>query len=307
MDLNKSELFCELLSFFEKITRYLEQEEPENDLERKELYEKSCDLLKVFNLSSQEVVTEEHAYLNMNIKAPAKEPEQLYDYCAFESTDVVDSKVCPYSKLSPADLTAENPAIVAAVIQLDRKSLFGKPKPVHAALIGRWLLIYLSQNDKKPTQVVHVSKYEAADEKLSLLSNKGKGVKFQLSTAQIQEWTAVLEKCLQPTKDRHSYVNVVDKRKLPTPPESTFRPKSSKSDDIYEEPDLLNRQSTKSSELYKNVDSPPALPEKRGQRSSLDCEYDVPRNNKPTQITEPKSPEKSPEAKPKIISKGESS
>lgn len=339
MDVNKSELFVELFSFFQDINKFLhnlKNNESENVEKLDELYEKSDYLLKVFTLSSSQEVTGDHnhAYLNMTVvKKSDQLGEEIYDYCAVDAldssggegggrdtskTDVGSdvSKVCPYARLSRSNLEAEQPSIVDdAIIQLDRRSLFGKPKSVHAALIGRWFLIYLTATDQKPTQIIHVTKYETIVDKLmiTILNNKGKAYKFQMgSKLKFEEWISVIEKNLQPSRDRHSYVNVVDKRKLPTPPQSTFRPKSSKSDDIYEEPDLLNHDKS----LYKNLElsnessdepkEPPALPEKRGQRDSLEFTYDVPRNNRPVEPSSPQStPTKTPPLNPSPVKNSE--
>lgn len=355
MDLSKSDLFLEILSFLEGVSKFLEydlldtgslsdEEKTKLNTDRRSLQCKSSYLWKVFNLSMQGT-SEQHSYLNMektgNKTIIEDRHEEQYDYCAFETRSEHEQSLdCPYSKLSTTDAFKKNPAIEGDLIQMDRRSFFGKPKMTYVILLDKWLLTYSSRNEKRPLQCIlcktcdKLSDEEHTNAFKIVSQINEKPFVFQATTKkETDDWITGIECSLKPKRVSHGYVNVDSSknRRLPTPPGSAFR-KSNKSDDIYEEPDLVNNRKSVLPEIdheidkkmdetkqivnestYDNVDhceSPavpkqcsPELPVKmRTFGGPIVCpNYDVPKNNRLVLVED--KPSTSGQVESKILSK----
>lgn len=340
MDLAKSDLFLEILSFLEGVNQFLgndffastEDDKQKLGEQRKSLHAKSNYLWQLFNMS----INEEHAsYLNMGTNKK-EEQDQTYDYCSFETDFKVELKECPFLTMGATEMVTKGPKMEGELIQIERRSFFGKPKSMYVILIEKWMLIYPSKADKKPIQCIYIKRVERIPEqkhsnafKIHPASDE-KASDFQCSTPkQANDWIKSIEDVIK--VKNHGYVNVnssVSTRKLPTPP--VRHRKSNKSDDIYEEPDLVNaRKSTvsqiaiemekvvekveipeiKREELtYDNVDhgsgpskepeiikDMPHIPVKLNSFkpvSPICPNYDVPRNNRLVCVEKPEEPKK---------------
>lgn len=272
MDLTKSDLFLEILSFLEGVNHFLAHDlfDATNSLsdedktklgeQRRSLHMKSNYLWKLFNMSINDE-TLAHPYLNMenSKKRVTYEQEQTYDYCSFETDfDEVKTLECPYMTLGVTEVMTKTVTIEGDLVQIERRSFFGKPKTMYVILIERWMLIYGSKTDKRPTQWIFIKRFEKIPEANHANAfriypaTEDKPSEFQCATQkQANDWISGIESALKSKRTSHGYVNVnttVNTRKLPTPPAVTYR-KSNKSDDIYEEPDLVNARKSVVSEI----------------------------------------------------------
>lgn len=341
MDLTKSDLFLEILSFLEGVSQFLgndffdaaslsDEDKTKLGEQRRSLHSKSNYLWKLFNMSiNDENMATNYPYLNMDrnkkhVKLEGECVEQTYDYCSFETNfEEVKKLECPYMTLGVTEVIKKGVTIEGELVQIERRSFFGKPKTMFVILIERWLLIYGSKTDKRPIQWIFIKRCERIAEanhtnafRIFPITDE-KPSEFQCSTQkQANEWIFAIESVLKSKRTSHGYVNVnktVNIRKLPTPPAVTYR-KSNKSDDIYEEPDLVTvRKSTisqvnvegeaakdgieinevsKEELTYDNVDhhSEPVIPDmphipvKLGSFKAIPVivcpNYDVPKNNR---------------------------
>lgn len=320
MDLTKNDLFLEILSFLEGVSQFLgndffdasslsDEDKTKLGEQRRALHIKSNYLWKLFNMS---VLEDKNSYLNMEKRNSHKvdaTTDQTYDYCSFE-TEIRESEEFPYTDLSTEEIISKA-TFQGELVQVGRRSFFGKPKTMFVILVDRWLLIYGSKGEKRPIQHIFVKKCERLPEDkhsngFKVFSQKDeKSSEFQCSSEkQANEWVTAIENAIKLKRTSHGYVNVnksVNIRKLPTPPAITYR-KSNKSDDIYEEPDVLNvrksaiekqeklEKKEEQEELtYDNVDHSistimldmPHIPVKLGSFKGTVCpNYDVPKNNR---------------------------